>query len=237
MIDRDKLNQTPGERVICEWCGCLIIRKNKRFCSRLCQNRYFALNKTKTQILKQSKSISGDNNPQRKYGVSESTRQKISENAKLRTGEKNSFYGKHHSEETKQKLREINTGRKMSEESRRKSSESHKGFRHSEESKKRLSEAHKRIRENYVYDPNKNQPSYRKTAIETYGYECELCGCIEGKLAVHHLDGNHNNDDIENLVVLCESCHGKIHPNKLRGDSTPDEKLTNMILESRALNN
>lgn len=33
-------------RIMCEWCGDIIIGKRKRFCCRLCQNRYFANNKS-----------------------------------------------------------------------------------------------------------------------------------------------------------------------------------------------
>lgn len=40
--------------------------------------------------------------------------------------------------------------------------------------------------------------------------ECEICG-KQGKLDVHHKDENSNNNDPDNLQVLCRSCHMKIH--------------------------
>ena len=40
--------------------------------------------------------------------------------------------------------------------------------------------------------------------------ECELCG-KSGRLDVHHKDFDEQNNDPENLQVLCRSCHMKIH--------------------------
>lgn len=39
---------------------------------------------------------------------------------------------------------------------------------------------------------------------------CEICG-KEGKLDIHHKDFNEQNNNIDNLQVLCRSCHMKIH--------------------------
>lgn len=40
--------------------------------------------------------------------------------------------------------------------------------------------------------------------------ECEICG-KQGNLDVHHKDENPNNNEPDNLQVLCRSCHMKIH--------------------------
>lgn len=40
--------------------------------------------------------------------------------------------------------------------------------------------------------------------------KCEICGAANN-LDVHHKDENYNNNALENLVVLCRSCHMKIH--------------------------
>ena len=42
--------------------------------------------------------------------------------------------------------------------------------------------------------------------------KCELCGVSEWQgrplpLELHHKDGNHYNNEIENLVILCPNCH------------------------------
>ena len=39
---------------------------------------------------------------------------------------------------------------------------------------------------------------------------CEICGA-EGKLDVHHIDGSYRNNELNNLMVLCRSCHMKQH--------------------------
>ena len=39
---------------------------------------------------------------------------------------------------------------------------------------------------------------------------CDLCGRY-GVMHVHHKDGNPYNNNIENLAVLCPSCHRKVH--------------------------
>lgn len=36
--------------------------------------------------------------------------------------------------------------------------------------------------------------------------------CLTGDdLIVHHIDNDHENDKLENLLRLCRSCHGKLH--------------------------
>lgn len=42
--------------------------------------------------------------------------------------------------------------------------------------------------------------------------KCEICGISEwyGKklvLELHHIDGNHNNNNLDNLMLLCPNCH------------------------------
>ena len=45
-------------------------------------------------------------------------------------------------------------------------------------------------------------------------YKCECCGITEwnGKeirLQVHHIDGDHFNNELENLQILCPNCHSQ----------------------------
>lgn len=44
---------------------------------------------------------------------------------------------------------------------------------------------------------------------------CVRCGYDRhiSTLHVHHLDGNHENDDPGNLIVLCANCHSELHNN------------------------
>jgi len=39
---------------------------------------------------------------------------------------------------------------------------------------------------------------------------CEICGSI-GNIDIHHKDFNHQNNNPDNLMLVCRSCHMKIH--------------------------
>lgn len=43
--------------------------------------------------------------------------------------------------------------------------------------------------------------------------ECELCGS-KTNLDIHHIDGNWQNNNLDNLMCLCRSCHTKYEKNK-----------------------
>lgn len=43
---------------------------------------------------------------------------------------------------------------------------------------------------------------------------CADCGTSIGYIGVHHLDGNENNNALDNLQYLCKSCHKLLHPRK-----------------------
>lgn len=51
---------------------------------------------------------------------------------------------------------------------------------------------------------------YQRIAYEAYGHACQRCGAT-GSLIVHHRDRNRQNGSVENLEVLCKSCHGREH--------------------------
>lgn len=54
--------------------------------------------------------------------------------------------------------------------------------------------------------------NYRLKAMNKYSHECICCGWNEDEriLEVHHIDENRENNDIENLTILCPTCHRKI---------------------------
>ena len=41
--------------------------------------------------------------------------------------------------------------------------------------------------------------------------ECEICGMSGCRLEIHHIDGDHANNELDNLITLCASCHKKAH--------------------------
>ena len=52
----------------------------------------------------------------------------------------------------------------------------------------------------------------RTQALARAGYRCQVCGCRDTRLDVHHNTYDHYGDEsIYDLVVLCERCHGLFH--------------------------
>lgn len=60
--------------------------------------------------------------------------------------------------------------------------------------------------------PTYNGASYRYFAFEKYPHKCVVCGYDEDEriLEVHHIDEDRENNNIENLCILCPNCHKKI---------------------------
>lgn len=52
--------------------------------------------------------------------------------------------------------------------------------------------------------------SYITICFRHHPHKCCVCG-EEKIIAVHHYDGNHNNNDISNLIPLCPTHHCYIH--------------------------
>lgn len=55
--------------------------------------------------------------------------------------------------------------------------------------------------------------AYRRTmARHNIPKVCRLCQTVDARvLAVHHIDFDHSNNDIKNLMWLCHNCHFLIH--------------------------
>jgi len=108
------------------------------------------------------------------------------EHPNSRKGEKNGFYGKHHTEEYKTLLKELNSGENGNNWKGGISKEPYP-FDFDEELKLFV-----RIRDNFT---------------------CKECGYTERQLGytlcVHHIDYDKENIDTNNLIALCQSCHGK----------------------------
>jgi len=51
--------------------------------------------------------------------------------------------------------------------------------------------------------------NYNVYTIKRDNMNCELCGAK--KAVTHHIDGNRENNSFDNLVLLCVTCHIKIH--------------------------
>ena len=99
--------------------------------------------------------------------------------------------------------------------------------------RKKISENHADVTgtNNPMYGKNgKNAPNfkdgrtaygsyYRMVAFTNKPSVCEECGLESAinKLQVHHIDKNRNNNELENLQILCYDCHAEKHPeNRIR---------------------
>jgi hypothetical protein len=51
---------------------------------------------------------------------------------------------------------------------------------------------------------------YREKCLAQKINVCVACGTSD-ELIVHHIDGDRENDRLENLVPVCHSCHSQIH--------------------------
>lgn len=83
-----------------------------------------------------------------------------------------------------------------------------------------------------LLDINTNvKGSYLKTKLIAQGLKidkCEICG-LDGKeltLELHHINGNHFDNRIENLQILCPNCHSKT-PNYRRKNKVYKKNFNN----------
>ena len=71
---------------------------------------------------------------------------------------------------------------------------------------------------NFHYDKSKKGISILKEDTTNYQKHntnvCEICGSTDD-IEVHHIDKNHNNNNPENLISLCSSCHTRVHNQSL----------------------
>ena len=88
-------------------------------------------------------------------------------------------------------------------------------------------------RDNYDYSNfqngvvKKNGESTLKALIHLRGRKCEQCGNTQWlnqpiNLEVHHIDGNHYNNELSNLILLCPNCHS--YTENYRGKNNSGKK-------------
>ena len=59
----------------------------------------------------------------------------------------------------------------------------------------------------------KSEWGYRKLCFDNWPKKCLICD-FDMVVEVHHLDGNHDNNDENNLIPLCPNHHRAIHTKK-----------------------
>lgn len=120
-------------------------------------------------------------------------------------------------------IKMANKGVKFSEEHRKKLSEAHKkrgtkppsrkGTKISKEHKMAISKKlkGKRLAEkSSQWKGGISQHYYRRIALENLPNLCEFCESTK-QLRVHHKDHDRTNNKLKNLMIVCKSCHNKIH--------------------------
>jgi len=146
--------------------------------------------------------------PNKGYKFSEESKKKISK----------ALRGKKHSEETRKKISESHKGIKHSEETKRKLSKLHRGKRLSKEHKQKISLAVKKEKNGRWLGGISFTPytldwtiTLRISIRERDKYICQLCKEKQGDISldVHHIDYNKKNNNPNNLISLCRSCHMK----------------------------
>ena len=60
--------------------------------------------------------------------------------------------------------------------------------------------------------------NYRNVADANYKHKCSVCGWDEDEdiLEVHHIDENRENNNVDNLIILCPTCHRKLTSHKYK---------------------
>ncbi len=81
---------------------------------------------------------------------------------------------------------------------------------------KRASEKEKRTKQRFYHlqrRGNNQGRTIRKHIFASKEKKCEVCGYNEYDfcLDMHHIDGNPQNNELENIKILCVICHRKVH--------------------------
>ena len=88
--------------------------------------------------------------------------------------------------------------------------------------KSRNNEWHNKMRDKYGFSTKTMARFGLKTALEVYdkyNRKCAKCD-VDYDLTIHHIDhngrnsqdkGEYVNNDIDNLILLCRRCHGRLH--------------------------
>ncbi len=99
-----------------------------------------------------------------------------------------------------------------------------KGFKHSEETKRKMSKAKKGVfslskhphwkgGKSFEFYPGEFNTKLKEQIRKRDNYTCQECNFTEEQLSytlsVHHIDYNKKNNNPNNLISLCRSCHSQ----------------------------
>lgn len=95
-------------------------------------------------------------------------------------------------------------------------------------------------KEKLKYEERKRYGKTKDEWIEYFGGRCSICGITNYehlvkngiRLSIHHKDKrgrntNNPNNNVENIVLVCNSCHGKIHLDSKRALEMRNKQINN----------
>ena len=57
----------------------------------------------------------------------------------------------------------------------------------------------------------KTDSNIKEKVKERDNFKCQSCGKKVKSLEIHHKDGRFQNNNLDNLITLCRSCHNRAH--------------------------
>jgi len=99
----------------------------------------------------------------------------------------------------------------------------------------------KRDTEDYLnnkYKINSNDLKYRLIKENIKQYKCENCGLDKWldrpiPIELDHIDGDHNNNSLENLKILCSNCHAQTDTYRGRNIKIREKRQGMMLLKNK----
>mgnify|MGYP001560874449 FL=1 len=134
--------------------------------------------------------------------------------SKSNGGENNSFYGKHHTKEVKELIKKSKIGKKNFKLSKTRIEKGiAKGKNNPMYGSKRIGKLNPNWQGGKSFEeyPQEFNKELKQFIYERDSYTCQdpTCEHKTNKLAAHHIDYDKTNNNPENIVTLCNSCHSK----------------------------
>lgn len=81
------------------------------------------------------------------------------------------------------------------------------------------------------YAMKKNYKKVNRYNSKILKNKCQICGYnrLPQILHVHHIDRNTSNNNIENLLVVCPTCHAEVHFGGYKGPLSSEELVDRVM--------